>query len=113
MGFLMTFVIAACEKPEESRKITIEDRLIQSFRKESPEVQQQIAAIIRDAQALDYQNAMNKLAVLSATRILTKDEKFAVNSIMRKLRFDMEEEIFSRQKQPEQTEQPEQPEQPE
>jgi len=103
---IVALAVTACEKPDDSRKITIEERLVQSFSEEPPETRQQIAEIIRAAQGQDYQTALNRLALLSASRILTKNEKFAVESIVRKLRFDMEEEIFSKQKKQKEPQEP-------
>lgn len=97
LSVITVLALTACEKPDDSRKITMEEHLVQSFSAESPETRQQVADIISAARMRNYQKALNKLALLSATRILTKNEKFAVESIVRKLRFDMEEEIFSKQ----------------
>jgi hypothetical protein len=87
-------LVMSCEKPGEGRA---EDRLLYSFRNESAEIQQHVTDIIAAAKALEYQAAMNDLALLSATRNLTDKQRNAVDTLVRQLRYDMEEEIFSAQ----------------
>jgi hypothetical protein len=88
----LVLVLTSCEKPQETHD---EDRLTYSFRDESPEITQHVATIVEDARALKYKMALNKLALLSATRKLTKEQKYAVDTLARQLRYDMEEKIFT------------------
>jgi len=92
---IMSHVAACGTQDHISEKTAEENNLIKSFRAENPALQQHIAEIIADSKALRYQEAMNKLAMLSATTILTKEQKHAVDLLDKKLRYDMEEKIFS------------------
>ncbi|NOZ43023.1 MAG: hypothetical protein GXP02_07675, partial [Alphaproteobacteria bacterium] len=105
LGGMMAVVLTSCEKPDDRRGSIVEANLIRSFRDESPEDRQKIAKIIRDAQARKYKIALNELALFSDSRILTDKQKFDVEATMRILRYNMEEEIFSRQKQQKQQKQ--------
>ncbi len=89
---VLAMLLTSCDKPQETHE---EDRLTYSFRDESPELTQHIATIVEDAKALKYKTALNKLALLSATRTLTKEQKYAVDTLARQLRYDMEEKIFT------------------
>ncbi|PCJ36099.1 MAG: hypothetical protein COA93_02035 [Alphaproteobacteria bacterium] len=93
----MLAALLSCGDQGEARKETIEDRLINSFRNESPQLQEHVTKIVQEARMQQYQQAMNKLALLSATRRLTKDQKTAVELLSKQLRYDMEEEIFQKQ----------------
>lgn len=86
--------VLSCGKSDETYD---EDRLTYSFRNESPELRQHVALIAEEAKALKYQAAMNKLALLSATKSLTDEQKNAVDILVKQLRYDMEEEIFIEQ----------------
>lgn len=94
---VMVAALSSCGDQGEARKETMEDRLINSFRRESPQLQEHITQIVQEARMHQYQQAMNKLALLSATRRLTKDQKIAVELLSKQLRYDMEEEIFQKQ----------------
>lgn len=95
------FAVSACGKNEEEvyegTRETV--RLIRSFQNETPEMQDYIDEIIKEANDLNYQDAMNKLALLSATHKTTKQQKIAIELMMKQLRYDMEEEIFKAQAQ--------------
>ncbi len=95
LGMVMMVTVVSCEKRDESHKGTIEDQLIYSFRDADPELQQHVSKIVTKAKALKYQDALNKLALLAATNRLNKDQKHAINIMVKQLRYDMEEEIFS------------------
>lgn len=95
---ILLFMVSSCDKLDEQHKDTIEDRLIYSFRHEAPELQNTVEEIVRRAKEKNYQDALNKLALLSATHKLNKNQKHAVDTIMKQLRYDMEEEIFSEKK---------------
>lgn len=97
LAIVMAAAVTACEDRKETHKDTVEDRLLYSFRAESPALQAHVAEIVQEARALRYPSAMNKLALLSATQPLTEKQKVAVDLMIRQLRFDMEEEIFSKQ----------------
>ncbi|VAX07598.1 hypothetical protein MNBD_ALPHA03-220 [hydrothermal vent metagenome] len=94
---VMLAALSSCGDQGEAQKETIEDRLINSFRNESPQLQEHVTQIVQEARMHQYQQAMNKLALLSATRRLTKDQKIAVELLSKQLRYDMEEEIFQKQ----------------
>lgn len=94
LGLMLIITVASCEKPVAELD---EDRLTHSFRNESPEIQQHVAMIAEEARQLKYKEALNKLALLSATRKLTREQKYAVDTLVRHLRYDMEEKIFSEQ----------------
>ena len=96
-GLIIILSAASCEKRDEQHKDSIEVRLLSSFKRESPALQKRVAEIITNAKADDYQAALNELALLSATHNLTKEQKLAVDTLVRQLRYDMEEEIFSKQ----------------
>ena len=72
---ILVIMVASCEKPADTSG---EDRLSNSFRNEGPELQQHIAVIVTEIRAHEYQDAMNKLALLAATRSLTNKQKQAV-----------------------------------
>jgi len=91
---VMAGIISSCSDQNEVRKETTEDRLINSFRGERPELQEHVEQIVKEARALQYQLVMNKLALLSATRRLSKEQQIAVDLLSKQLRFDMEEELF-------------------
>ena len=94
ISVMLMMTVASCGKSNETDD---QDRLTQSFRDESPDLQQHIAEIVKEAGQSDYKAALNKLALLSATRKLTSKQKYAVDVLVRQLRYDMEEEIFSAQ----------------
>lgn len=94
LSLLLFITVTSCGKPDDTHD---EDRLTYSFRNESPELQQHVATIISEVKARKYQDAMNKLALLSATRTLTDKQRHAVDILVRQLRYDMEEDIFSQQ----------------
>ena len=94
LSLLIISALSSCGKPEKTQE---QDRLTYSFRNESPELQQHVAVIVEEAKALKYQDAMNKLALLSATRNLTSKQKYAVETLSRQLRYDLEEKIFTEQ----------------
>jgi len=96
-GIALCFM-SSCDKLDEQHKDTIENRLVQSFREERPEVRERVSEIVRAAEEQDYQGALNKLALLSATTKLDRKQKYAVDAVMKQLRYDMEEKIFSEQK---------------
>ena len=98
LAVMTIFFMSSCDKLDEQHKDTIENRLVQSFRDESPEVRERVSEIVREAEEQDYQGALNKLALLSATTKLGKKQKYAVDAVMKQLRYDMEEKIFSEQK---------------
>lgn len=95
---MMGGLLASCGLWDDPQEKTPEEaRLMQSFSDESPDLQQHIGEIVAAAKASNYREAMNNLALLSATRHLTKEQKFAVDFMTRQLRYDMEEEMFSDQ----------------
>lgn len=87
--------LSACEKLDESHKESIEDSLIRSFKAEDPALKKHVSDIVRQAEEDQYQEALNKLALLSATHTLNKEQKKAIDALVRQLRYDMEEEIFA------------------
>lgn len=95
LSLVLVITISSCGKSNESHE---QNLLAKSFSNESPELQQHVAGIIEDARVQKYREVMNKLALLAATRNLTTEQKHAVGRLTRQLRYDMEEEIFSRQK---------------
>lgn len=95
IGLLIMITVSSCGNPQETQE---QDRLKYSFRGESPELQQHIVVIVEEAKALKYQDAMNKLAILSATRTLTSKQKYAVDLLVKQLRYDLEEKIFLEQR---------------
>ncbi|PCI34528.1 MAG: hypothetical protein COB54_01750 [Alphaproteobacteria bacterium] len=98
---MMVGMEASCGLSDDTQEKTPEQaRLVQSFSAERSELQQHIAEIVTAAKARNYQEAMNKLALLSATTRLTQEQKIAVDFMTRQLRYDMEEEIFSDLSQP-------------
>lgn len=102
LGLIAVMVVSSCGTSDETRDSTLEeDRLIQSFSDESPEMQHHIAEIVENAKARQFKGAMNKLALLSATKQLSKKQKYAVDVMVRQYRYDMEEEIFNKQGQQE------------
>lgn len=102
LGVVLIIAVSSCGSSDGMRDSTAEeDRLIQSFSDESSELQQHVAEIVRNAKAGQYQDAMNKLALLSATRLLSNKQKFAVDTMVRQYRYDMEEEIYDKQGQQE------------
>ncbi len=98
LGLLVFIVVSSCGETEKTHD---QDRLTYSFRNESPEMQQHVATILAEAKEQKYQTAMNKLALLSATRTLTHEQNNAVEILVKQLRYDMEEEIFQQQSQQE------------
>ena len=95
---IMAASVASCGLSDDTQdRSTEEARLVQSFSAESSELQQHIKQIVTMVQVRNYREAMNKLALLSATRRLTHEQKIAVDFMVRQLRYDMEEEIFSDQ----------------
>lgn len=95
VSLLLIVVVASCGKPDETHEV---DRLSYSFRNAKPELRQYVEGIVKEAEQLEYQNALNKLALMSATRKLTAQQKNAVDLLVKRLRYDMEEEIFSAQR---------------
>ncbi len=94
--YLMLVVsVVSCDNQNDTRNDSVEDRLIRSFSNEKTELRQHVEVIVEDSKAEKYQDALNKLALLSATRRLSSEQKIAVELIVRQLRYDMEEEIFS------------------
>lgn len=91
----MMIMVLSCEKQDEIHKITIEDKLIHSFQDSNPELKKIVAEIIVEAKALNYRDSLNALALLAATNRLNESQKLAINNIVKQLRYDMEEEIFS------------------
>ncbi len=89
--------ISACNKLDETHKDTIEYRLIKSFEGEKPELRQQITEVVNEAKADHYKSALNKLALISASHTLTREQEKTVDIIVRQLRYDMEEKIFTKQ----------------
>ncbi len=98
---MLAATIVSCGNQGDAKNDTVEDRLIRSFNNENTELRKHIAVIIEDAKAEKYQDALNKLALLSATRRLSNEQKIAVELIVRQLRYDMEEKIFSERDQQE------------
>ena len=98
---MLVATVISCDNQGDTKNDTVEDRLIRSFSNENMELRQHVSVIVEDAKAEKYQDALNKLALLSATRRLSNEQKIAVELIVRQLRYDMEEEIFSERDQQE------------
>ena len=95
---VLATAIVSCGKPAKSQNDTIEDQLIKSFKDENPNLKQHIAEIVKEAKDGNYQKSLNKLALLSTTRLLTKKQKQAVDTLIRQLLYDLEEKILSEKK---------------
>ena len=84
--------LAACEKLDTRHKKTVEERLLDSFSDSNEDLRARIGRVVAAAEDKDYEFAMNELAVISATIKLEKDQKRAIDDLMRQLRYDLEEE---------------------
>lgn len=85
-------MLSGCEKMDEKHKLTIEDRLVYSFRAEDAATREDVSHIIEAVRKKDYRQALNGLTLLSNTRKVSKIQKKAINDLIRQLRFDMEDE---------------------
>ncbi len=94
LSIILIATVTACGNSQETKE---QDRLTYSFRNETIALKKHVAEIVEEAKALKYQDAMNKLALLSATRNLNSEQKYAVESLTRQLRYDLEEKIFTEQ----------------
>jgi len=97
---LMCFTIillGACERIDTKHKKTIEENLVETFQNTDENLQAQIDRIVKASKEKDFQFALNNLALISAHNQLTKDQKKAIESLMRQLRYDMEEVEFGEQ----------------
>lgn len=93
----LSVFLLSCEKQEVRHKQSVEEKLVYSFRSASVETVEKIRNIVIAAKDKNYSMALNELAVLSATNRLSNAQKASVTTIMRQLRYDMEEEEFSSQ----------------
>ena len=84
--------LAACEKLDTKHKKTVEERLLDSFSGSNEDLRARIGRAVVAAENKNYEFAMNELAVISATMQLEKEQKRAIDDLMRQLRYDLEEE---------------------
>lgn len=87
----------SCETQDAKHKQSVEEKLISSFRSAPEKTIQRVQGIVLAAKDKNYPLALNELGLLSVTNRLSKPQKLSVTSLMRQLRFDMEEEEFNAQ----------------
>ena len=92
----LILTVSGCDNMDEKHKLSIEDRLIYSFRGEDEETREKVARIIDAARENDYREALNDLAILLNTRKVNQVQKKAINDLIRQLRFDMEDEKMAK-----------------
>lgn len=87
--------LLSCEKQDVRHKKSVEETLIDSFRSAPENTVLRVRSIVAAAKDKNYPIALNELAVLSATNKLDKSQKRSIKTLMRQLRYDMEEEEFN------------------
>lgn len=96
--FVVSLVLIACDSNQEKHQKTLEEKLVDSFEQADAPVRDQVSIIVAASNQKSYAYAMNELAILSATRLNSREQKFAIKQLMDQLRFNMEEVEFARAK---------------
>lgn len=88
---VISLAINACDSNQEKHKKTLEEKLIDSFGQADLSARNQVSLIVSASEEKKYAQAMNELAILSATNLNSREQEFAINQLMNQLRFNLEE----------------------
>lgn len=84
-------VVVSCDSNQEKHQKTLEEKLVDSFAQADVSVRKKVSKIVADSKEEDYSNAMNELAILSATHLNSPAQEYAIKRLMEQLRFNLEE----------------------
>ena len=91
---VMTF-LSNCDSTQEKHKQALEDKLVESFSGSEKSVRDRVNNIVTASKTKDYSRAMNELAILSVKQQSNSTQKQAIDLLMNKLRYNLEEAEFN------------------
>lgn len=90
----LSVLLLSCERRDIGGKKSAVERFADSFQDAPEKILHRVQVIVSASKKNDYPLALNELAMLLATNQISQPQRVSINLLMRRLRYDMEDEEF-------------------